>query len=64
MVSKPVSKSGPPLEEQFICPGCKTASIRSQWRVVFRHIRGAPGKPPARVLRHNACNEIVYFLLE
>jgi tetratricopeptide (TPR) repeat protein len=48
----------------FRCPTCAKETLRSEWRRVFRYVRGGGELPPVMVLRHTACNEIAYFLIE
>lgn len=50
--------------ETLFCPHCRREAPRREWRLLFRRIIGAAGQPPARVLEHRPCEQIVYFLLD
>ena len=45
------------------CPRCRREAPQTEWRLVFRRIISVGGQPPARVLEHRPCEQIVYFLL-
>jgi hypothetical protein len=51
------------LESSLRCPRCGGARPGKEWRRVFRFVRSGNGLSPITVLRHTACNEIVYFSL-
>ena len=51
--------------QQLACPRCGTKTPRSEWVLVFRRLSGFNERlPPLRVLKHRACKQMVYFLME
>ena len=62
VVSKMVSKSD---SEALFCPRCGRETNRSEWRPIFRWLRGSGGAfPRVDVLKHRLCKEVVYFVVE
>lgn len=50
---------------EIYCPRCRSVRPGPEWKRIFRHVRrGAQEGCPAEVLRHQACDEIVYLLIE
>jgi hypothetical protein len=50
--------------ESLYCPTCGVYTRRAEWRLIFRRVKSSSELPPAKVLRHFVCSEIVYFLLK
>lgn len=52
-------------EAALYCPRCQRPSLRMEWRHVWRRLKnGTVGGSPAEVLRHKACGDIVYVVLQ
>jgi hypothetical protein len=49
--------------ETLPCPRCGRNAPKTEWRLLYRRIIGAGGRPPARLLEHLPCEQIVYFPL-
>lgn len=53
------------MTESIFCPRCGMTCGLGEWQLIFRWLRHASSSgPPARVLRHKLCKEIVYVLLK
>lgn len=51
-------------EAQLLCPTCRAAGPRSQWRTVLRWLECAgPGGGVVRVVRHRLCGALAFIVL-